>query len=162
MELFFKEKMSLKGKTEITDAEGKAVYTSKDGGFFIAKTYLMDAEKNKLATIETRGGRFNMHYDIKVGKERIARIKKKLSIGSQKLSIKELGWDIKGNFTAKEYTITKGEETVATIKRAKLISLLEGYSIDIPNEENAEKVVCIALVLNNILKSKKGKLLSKL
>ncbi len=158
MELFFKEKFSFKGKSEITDMDGNVVYTSKNGGFWVAKTFLMDNNKKKLAYIVEKNGLFNKGFVITVGKKKIAKIKKKFSLINQKFHVNKLEWDIKGNFTSKEYTITKGDELIATVKRAKTIALLEGYSVDIVDPANAETVMCVVLVLNNILKSKKLKL----
>ena len=104
---------------------------------------------------------FNKSFVIKQGKTKVAKMKKKLSLIGQKLHIKNLEWDVKGNFLAKEYTITKGEEAIAEIKKSKLLALTESYAITINNDENAANVVAVALILNQILKNKKGKLLKK-
>jgi uncharacterized protein YxjI len=73
-----------------------------------------------------------------------------------------LDWVVTGNFVAREYTVKKGEEVIATIKRNKLLAVTEGYTVDITNEEDAIKVICIVLSLNKILAKTKGKLLSKI
>lgn len=160
MELYFQEKMSFKGKVEITDAEGNVVYTAKRG-FWDSGLTLKDAEGNKIVTVVEYNGLFK-RFEIKKGRKKIAKMKKKLSLIGQKMHIKSLDWDVKGNFIAKEYTITKGEEVIAEITKKKMVSLLEAYSINIHNDENLAEVLGVTLVLNQILKNGKKKLLKKL
>ena len=159
MQLFFEEKF-LSGKMVITDAEKNPVYTGKKGTW-IAGINLKDNEGKKIAKIVEYDGLFKKGFDIKVGRKKIATVKKKMSLVNQKFSVKKLDWDITGNFVAKEYTIKKGDELIATIKRDKLIAITEGYSVDIVNDENAVAVVCVVLVLNSILRKKKGKLVKR-
>lgn len=162
MELFFQEKLSLNGKVIISDMNETPVYTAKNGVAFTShKTYLYDKDENKIATIIQNDSLFNSGYVIQIGKKKIAKLKKKLSLVNQKFHVKKLEWDIKGNVLASEYTITKGDAVIATVKRAKLVSLLEGYNINITNDEDAVNVVCMVLVLNRILGQNKKKLLKK-
>ena len=119
-----------------------------------------DDKGKKVAKIVEYDGLFKKGFDIKVGGKKIATVKK-MSLVNQKFSVKKLDWDITGNFVAKEYTIKKGEEIIATIKRDKLIAITEGYSVDITHDEDAIAVVCVVLVLNSILRKKKGKLIKK-
>ena len=160
MELFFKEKLSINGKVEIADMEGNVVYSGKKAAWS-GNLILNDENKKKIATITEVRGFFGIGrgYTIKVGKKKVAKIKKKLSLINQKFHVNKLDWDIKGNFVTGEYKITKGEEAVATIKKGKLIALFEGYSIDVVNPDDAINVLCVVLVINDILKAKKGKLL---
>jgi uncharacterized protein YxjI len=160
MQLFFEEKF-LSGKMVIKDAEKNPVYTGKKG-FWTASITLSDNEGNKLAKILEYNSLVKKCFEIKVGKKKVATVKKKLSLINQKLKVKGLGWDIVGNFLASEYTIKNGDEVIATIKRDKLIAVTEGYSIDVVNDENALTVVCLVMVLNRILAKKKGKLLKKI
>ena len=160
MQLFFEEKF-LSGKMVIKDAEKNPVYTGKKG-FWTASITLSDNEGNKLAKILEYNSLVKKCFEIKVGKKKVATVKKKLSLINQKLKVKGLGWDIVGNFLASEYTIKNGDEVIATIKRDKLIAVTEGYSIDVVNDENALAVVCLVMVLNRILAKKKGKLLKKI
>ena len=160
MELFLQEKFSLNSKVVISDADKNPVFIGKKG-FFSGKMKLIDATtKKKLATIiEKRSLFLGRRFIVKKGFKKLAKIKKKLSLVNQKFSIKNLGWDIKGNFTAKEYTITKGEELIATITRNHLIALFEGYRIEITNSDDAAIVVAIVMVLNKILGERKAKLI---
>lgn len=160
MELYFKEKLSLNGKVEITDADGNVLYSGKRS-FWTGKLIMKDGEGKKLVTIKEGKTIFTKGFYIKQGFKTIGKMKRKISIVNQKFKVKKLDWDVKGNFLANDYTITKGEETIAEVKKAKLIALLETYSINVPNEENVANVVAVCLILNQILKSKKKKLLGK-
>ena len=160
MELYFQEKFSFKDKVEITDADGNVIYTGKRG-FFDSGLTLKDAEGNKVVTLIEYNGAFKKCFVIKKGKKKVAKMKKKLSLIGQKLHIKKLDWDVKGNFIAKEYTITKGDEVIAEITKKKMISLLEAYAININNDENVAEVLGVTLALNQILKKNKKKLLKK-
>ena len=160
MQLFFEEKF-LSGKMVIKDAEKNPVYTGKKG-FWTASITLSDNEGKKLGKILEYNSLVKKCFEIKVGKKKVATVKKKLSLINQKLKVKGLGWEITGNLLAREYTIKNGDELIATIKRDKLIAVTEGYSIDVVNDENALVVVCLVMVLNRILAKKKGKLLKKI
>ena len=158
MQLFFQEKF-LSGKMVITDMEEKPVYTGKKS--FWSETINLFEGKKKIAYIVERNGLFNRGFHIRVGRKHVARIQRKFSLLNQKFHVKKLEWDITGNFVSREYTIKKGEEIIATIKRDKLISLTEGYTVDVVNPEDAVCVICVVLVLNKILRKQKGKLLKK-
>ena len=160
MELYFQEKLSLNGKVEITDAEGNVIYTGKKSAWS-GKLILNDKDGNHVVTISEGQTIFNKGFTIKKGKKKIAKMKKKLSLIGQKMHIKSLDWDVKGNFVAKEYNITKGDEAIAEITRKKMVSLLEAYAINVHNDENVPEVLAVALVLNQILKNNKKKLLKK-
>ena len=160
MQLFFEEKF-LSGKMTITDGEKNPVYTGKKS--FWSKTIILsDAEGKKAAKILEYNSLVKKCFEVKVGNKKVATVKKKMSLISQKLKVKGLGWDIAGNFLASEYTIKNGDEIIATIKRDKLIAVNEGYSIDVVKDENALTVVCLVMVLNRVLAKKKGKLLKKI
>ena len=161
MELYFQEKLSLNGKVVITDAEENPIYTGKKSMLGKGKLFLLNKEGKKVITILEYNGLFKKGFVIKKGRKKIAMLKKKFSIGNQKFSVKKLGWDITGNFLSKEYKITKGEEAIAEIKKTKLISLLEAYSIDVHNEDKVEEVLGVVLVLNKILGDKKKRLIKK-
>ena len=161
MELYFQEKLSLTGKVEITDEEGKVVYSGKRS-LLTGKLVLKDENGKKLVTIVEKGGLFGKCFVIKKGMfSTVAKVKKKLSLVNQKFRVKKLNWDIKGDFVAMEYKIVKDDTPIAEIKRKKLISLLEGYAINIHDETKVAEVVAVALVLNQILKDRKKSLISK-
>lgn len=169
MELYFQEKLSLNGKVEITDAEENVIYSGKRS-LLTGKLILKDKDGKKLVTIFENTSLFGKivaiftgrTFVIKKGFKTVAKIKSKISFINQKFRVKKLDWDITGNFTALEYKIVKGEEPIAEIKRKKLVSLLEGYAIDIHDEEKVAEVLAVALVLNQILKDKKKNLVSKI
>ena len=160
MELFFKEKLSLNGKVEITDAEENVLYSGKES-FWTGKLIMKDGEGNKLVTIKPGKTIFTRGFYIKQGFKTIGKMKQKISIVNQKFKVKKLDWDVKGDFLASEYTITKGDEVIAEVKKAKLIALLETYSINVTNDEDVANVVAVCLILNRILKSKKKNLANK-
>ena len=162
MELYFQEKLSLMGKVEITDEEGKVVYSGKRS-FWTGKLVLKDQEGKKLVTIVETRGLFNKGFAIKKGMfKTVAKLKKKISFINQKFKVKKLDWDIKGDFVALEYKIMKDETPIAEIKRKKLVSLLEGYAINIHDEEKVAEVVAVSLVLNQILKERKKNLVGNI
>lgn len=161
MELYFKEKLSLRGKVEVTDQDGNVVYSGKRS-LFTGNLTLKDKDGKKLITIVEKGGIFGRRFIIKSGMfKTVAVMKQKISLINQKFRVKKLDWDIKGNFTAKEYQILKGETPIAEIKRAKLVALLETYVIEIHSEEDAASIIAVALVLNQILGEKKSKIVGK-
>ena len=77
MELYFQEKLSFKGKVEITDAEGKVIYTGKKG-FWSGELILKNAEGKKVLAIGETAGLFNKRFIIHKKRKKIATMKKKL------------------------------------------------------------------------------------
>ena len=159
MQLFFQEKF-LSGKMVISDMEGNPVYTGKKHWFW-GDIMLKDNNKKKVAKIKERSGMFNKGFHIYEGRKKVAQLKRKFSLVNQKFSVKKLNWEVTGNFVAKEYTVKKGDEVIATIKRNKLLAITEGYTVDVVDDANAVKVICIVLVLNTILGRNKKKLFKK-
>ena len=159
MQLFFQEKF-LSGKMVISDMEGNPVYTGNKHWFW-GDIMLKDNNKKKVAKIKERSGMFNKGFHIYEGRKKVAQLKRKFSLVNQKFSVKKLNWEVTGNFVAKEYTVKKGEEVIATIKRNKLLAITEGYTVDVVDDANAVKVICIVLVLNTILGRNKKKLFKK-
>ena len=159
MQLFFQEKF-LSGKMVISDMEGNPIYTGKKHWFW-GDIMLKDNNKKKVAKIKERSGMFNKGFHIYEGRKKVAQLKRKFSLVNQKFSVKKLNWEVTGNFVAKEYTVKKGDEVIATIKRNKLLAITEGYTVDVVDDANAVKVICIVLVLNTILGRNKKKLFKK-
>lgn len=159
MQLFFQEKF-LSGKMVISDMEGNPIYTGKKHWFW-GDIMLKDNNKKKVAKIKERSGMFNKGFHIYEGRKKVAQLKRKFSLVNQKFSVKKLNWEVTGNFVAKEYTVKKGEEVIATIKRNKLLAITEGYTVDVVDDANVVKVICIVLVLNTILGRNKKKLFKK-
>lgn len=159
MQLLVQEKASLNGKVEVKDANEKIVFKGKNASR--KKTFLYDAEGNKIITIKL-GGFFTPVYTIKKGKQKIAKMTQKLSLVSPKFNIKELGWEVKGNMTFTEYHITHNGEKVADINKKSMVALLETYTVDIVNDADAAAVIAVVMVVNRILQQKKGNLVKSL
>ena len=58
-------------------------------------------------------------------------------------------WEVRGDFLHHEYTIQKGEETIATVAR-KWFSFGDSYALDVAEDKNVVPALCVMVALDCI------------
>mgnify|MGYP000994660550 CR=1 FL=1 len=128
---------SLSGKTKIIEtATNRHIYTLNKKIFRILPVYYLKDPSGK----------------------RIAKIKKKISILTQKMTIESIYGDfkIRGDIYAYTFEIFKGEEQVVAVRK-KVISFGDTYEIAIFDEEMAEFYVALVLMLDKMFHDNRSK-----
>ncbi|MGI6710870.1 MAG: LURP-one-related/scramblase family protein [Bacilli bacterium] len=128
---------SLSGKTKIIEtATNRHIYTLNKKIFRILPVYYLKDPSGK----------------------RIAKIKKRISILTQKMTIESIYGDfkIRGDIYAYTFEIFKGEEQVVAVRK-KVISFGDTYEIAIFDEEMAEFYVALVLMLDKMFHDNRSK-----
>ena len=58
-------------------------------------------------------------------------------------------WEVRGDFLHHEYTIQKGEETIATVTK-KWLSFGDSYTLDVAEDKNVVPALCVMVALDCI------------
>lgn len=145
MGLCIKEKaISLKHTFFVYDESGKQLYYVKGKALSLGdhlKIYTMQDEVT--AEIDQELLHIGGHYKIRIGEEEVL-LKEKMSLLHSHFVMEEKGWDIRGKFTAHEYTITKQDETIAQVQR-KWFSIGDTYYLECMNP--ADELLCLAVMI---------------
>ncbi len=86
-------------------------------------------------------------FDIYIGKEKVGKIKKKLSLLTPKFDIDYNGWEVDGKWMEWNYTIKSGGDTVATVKQ-ELLHVGDTYAITVENDEDALMALMVVLAID--------------
>ena len=146
MKLYIKEKVFSWGdKFTVKDGYGNDKYTVQGEVFsWGKKLHVCDMLGNEIAFIKQEVWSFLPRYYVFCGDEQVAEIKKEFSFLFPRYSIRGLGWEIDGSFTAHEYEITQNGRTIVSISK-EWMTWGDSYELDIANP--ADEIVALAVVL---------------
>ena len=148
MDLYIKKKKhTIADKFTITDEKGNVVFKAK-GQIISAgnKLTLSDASENDVAVIHEKKIALRKKYVIETAEfGSVEVLRKDNGRGITEFHIKELGWEVKGDFDKDNYKIYKGIPTVAHIS-PKLLSIGDMLKIDIRNDADMVMVISTVLV----------------
>lgn len=136
----------------ITDAAGQTVYEVDGKVFSLHDTLVIrDTARSEVARVEKQLISLRPTYHIKVHGQEIAEVRKKLfSPFIDRYTIDIPGPDdlsVTGSLLEHEYTVTRGDQVVATVSKA-WISLTDTYGIDIAPGENDLLILTSILALD--------------
>lgn len=136
----------------ITDAAGQTVYEVDGKVFSLHNTLIVrDPAHNEVARVEKQLISLRPTYHITVHGQEIAEVRKKLfSPFIDRYTIDIPGPDdlsVTGSLLEHEYTVTRGDQVVATVSKA-WISLTDTYGIDIAPGENDLLILTSILALD--------------
>ncbi|MEG2165049.1 MAG: LURP-one-related family protein [Ruthenibacterium sp.] len=149
MKLYIKQKVfSIRDKFFVANENAENLYQVTGKIFSLGhKLTVQDMQEKEVVTIHQKVLSFLSKYFIaSEGKE--VEIERKISIVPH-FAVKELDWDIKGNFLDHDYAITKDETAVATIKQ-KWISWGDSYEIDVVNDADVLDVLGVVIAIDCI------------
>ncbi len=146
MKLYIKQKVfSFKDRFFVKDMYGNDRY-AVEGELFSwgKKLHVYDMSGNEIAFIQQKVFSFLPRFFVFVGGEQIAEIVKRWTFLTPKYEIEGLSWDIRGDFFAHNYQITKNGFPIVTIRK-EWMTWGDTYEIDI--EDPADEIVALAVVL---------------
>ncbi len=110
-----------------------------------------DLAGNELCYIEQKMFRFMPEYNIYVGGEHVANVRKRFALFRNDFVITSPGtvYYIEGNFFAHEFNILKDGRIVARISK-KLFSLSDTYSVDIDDDQDQVTILALAIVIDMV------------
>ncbi|OOL81508.1 LURP-one-related/scramblase family protein [Dolosigranulum pigrum] len=147
-----KQKMlSFKDEFTIYNAQGQELFYVEEKLLSFGKKFFMrDREGREVLSIEEKVLSLLATYEVYIGGQLAATVKKDVSFFRPKYTIQGLDWEIQGDFLAHDYRITEDGRTIANVSKAYL-SWSDTYQIDIVDEEYADVLLGIVIVIDAVL-----------
>lgn len=146
MKLYIKQKVfSLKSKFTVKDANGEDRYTVEGKMISIGrKLFVYNAAGEEVAYIKQKVPALLPKFTVEIGGQDVAEIVKKLSFLKAKYVVNGLDWNVQGDFTSHNYTVTQGEMAIAAIHK-QWMAWGDTFEIDIA--PGVDEVLALAVVL---------------
>ena len=153
MKLVLKEKVfALKERFNVTDEQEQPLY-SVEGKFFSwgHQFDIEDASGAHMAHIKQKVFALLPRYFITCDGMEEMELKGHLNIihPHYTLETPDGDWEVRGDFLHHEYTIQKGEETIATVTK-KWLSFGDSYTLDVAEDKNVVPALCVMVALDCI------------
>lgn len=149
MKLIITQKLvSLRGRYDITDENEQTVFSIK-GKYTIPKRYdISDAQGQLVGQLRSKVFDIFPTYYLYENGQKIGKVKKKFSFFKPKFSIDCNGWQIEGNFLSWDYRIVDASGNIIATLSKQIFKIRDVYVMDIVNDEDALRVVQIALAID--------------
>ena len=148
--------LSRKQQIEVTDEDGNVLYMSESEPMILLdKTLITDADGNEVARFERRPNVIREKHVLTMssGMELLLE-KEPLHIIKEITNIKKLDWQLKGNVGRLNFEIVDIFGQVVAVIGQKRVSKDDKYSIDIYQDECADVVACILIILMHIVRDR--------
>lgn len=118
---------------------------------FGKKLRIYDLMENELCYIEQKLFKFMPEYDIFIGGQQVANVKKKFAFFKHDFQISSSYGDfrIDGDFWAREFEILKNNHLVARISKA-FFTFTDTYGVDIDDREDQVSILALAIVIDMV------------
>ena len=122
---------------------------------FGQKLRIFDLLDNELCYIEQKLFKFMPEYDIYVGGELIANVKKKFALLKHDFDITGVAtqYYIEGDFLAHEFNIIKGDQRIAQVSKA-FFTFTDTYGVDVDNSADQVGTLALAIVIDMVCHDK--------
>lgn len=149
MILKFKQKfISLAGKYEIFDETDQVAYTIK-GKISIPKRFeVFDANGTQVGTLKSKVFDIFPTFRLFEGDKEFGRVKKKFSFFKPKFDVDCNDWHIEGDILGWDYSIVDAANNVVATLSKKVFSLVDFYTMNIVNPDDALMVVMVVLAID--------------
>lgn len=146
MKLYIKQKVfSLKSRFTVKDAAGEDRYTVEGKMISIGrKLFVYNAAGEEVAYVKQKVPALLPKFTVEIGGQDVAEIAKKFSFLKPKYVVSGLDWDVQGDFTSHNYTITRGGAPIANIHK-QWMAWGDTFEIDIAS--GADEVLALSVVL---------------
>ncbi len=157
MLLHTKAKMlSLHQKIEILDEADKAVYHVESKVVSMHDTtYIYDAQHRQLAVMKRKPVSLHETHDITLASGEEIEIRTELfHLMNDVIRIDSLGWELHGDVLQHNYELINENGQVIATTHHKWVSLHDVYYIDILQEKDVDRIVCIYVMLEKIIRGR--------
>ena len=152
MKLYIKQKVFSWGdKFRIYDEFQNDKYYVQGEVFSIGKKlHFYSQSGNELAYIHQKVLSFMPKYFISRNGTDVAQVIKEFTLFRQEYTVDGLGWTVKGDFFAHEYTITASGRMIASISK-RWLSWGDTYEIDIADNADEVMALCVVLIIDAVI-----------
>ena len=157
MLLHTKAKMfSLHQKIEILNEADEPVYHVESKVFSLhGITYIYDAQNRQLAVMKRKPVSLHETHDITLASGEEIEIRTELfHLMNDVIRIDSLGWELHGDFLQHNYELIDQNGQVVATTHHKWVSLHDVYYIDILRENEVDRIVCIFVMLEKIIRGR--------
>ncbi len=154
MKLYIKQKVfSLKSKFTVKDANGEDRYAVEGKMISIGrKLFVYNAAGEEVAYVKQKVPALLPKFTVEIGGQDVAEIVKKLSFLKAKYVVNGLDWNVQGDFTSHNYTVTQGEMTIAAIHK-QWMAWGDTFEIDIAPGVDEVLALCVVLAIDAVMDS---------
>ena len=154
MKLYIKQKVFSWGdKFRIYDEYENDKYYVQGEVFSLGKKlHLYNQSGNELAYIHQKLLSFLPKYFISRNGTDVAQVIKEFTFFRQEYTVDGLGWNVKGDFLAHEYTISAPNRPIASISK-RWFSWGDTYEIDIFDNADEIMALCVVLIIDAVIAS---------
>lgn len=114
------------------------------------KLHVYDRQGRELAYIEQKALSLNPTFRVFVGGVQTAVIVKKFTLFKPCYEVKELGWTVKGDFTAHRYTISDASSTVMTLRKEPF-SWGDSFALEIADPTHELEALAVVLAIDCVV-----------
>ncbi len=155
MNLYIKQKVfSFGDKFSVYDVGGNPIYNVEGEIFsFGKKLHIYDLMHNELGKVEQQMFQFMPTYVLYIAGRPPMTLVKNFTLFRQAYCLKEVGWEIKGNFFDHDYEITCNGYPVATLQK-EWLAWGDAYQISVGDPQNALLALAAVLVIDAVNQSR--------
>lgn len=150
MILRFKQKMfSWLGSYSVFDEEGNTVYTVKGELSWARRFRIYDAGGNDVGLVKKHIWSLYPSCDLICADHTVATIRKEITFVHPHFTFSgELDWDMQGNWTEWDYTITDSSGVVRATLCKEFWNWTDTYRMEIPDERDALYVLMTVIAID--------------
>ena len=157
MLLHAKSKMlSIHKKMEIMDEDDRVLYTVESKAISIHDTtYIRNAEGETIATISHKPISLHETHEIEFADgERVEVRTEWFHVMNDVIDLDGLGWQLRGDVLQHNYEFVNQLGAVMARTHQKWVSLHDVYYIDVVDERQLDRIVCIYVALERIIRER--------
>ena len=132
------------------ESEAERYYVEGEVFSFGKKLHVYNAHNEEIALIRQELFSFPPTFSVERGGIEVASIVKEFTFFHQAYTVEGPDWQVEGDFSSHEYTISKGDQVIATVSR-EWFTLGDSYEINIRDARDEVVALATALVIDAIL-----------
>ena len=157
MKLYIKQKVFSWGdRFFVKDQMGRDKYMVRGEVFsWGKKLHVCHMDGSEAAFIKQKLLTWLPRYEVYQGERLAAEVKKEFTLFFPRYTIAGLGWEIEGSFGAHDYRITRGGQTIVTIRK-EWMSWGDSYELDIADPASEILALAVVLIIDCVMDSDSG------
>jgi len=155
MKLYMKQKpFALRSRFTLKDESDQVIF-NVEGEFFSigSKLHVYDQNGQEAAFIRQKVLSFMPRYFVEINGQAVACVRQRFTLFKSLFEIEGTGWLAAGNFTAHEFVIASGGQTIMTVRKA-WFTWGDSYELDISTPNDALMAVCVMLAIDMAIESR--------
>lgn len=139
----------------VQDEAGNDVYQacSKTGVRVGLQLHVLDSTGEEIGYISQKALSFNPTFRVYVEGEQVATIVKKITFLKPRYELKELGWNIQGDFLAHDYVVSDDSGLVMTVRK-EWLQWGDTFVAELFDEDHVLEALAVVFVIDSVMDTK--------